>query len=255
MMKGWVFLFLLLLLTSCQTNKVIQESSLSIVHDENIHLKVEFDGIEHGELNNESGFYVNVIVTSLYPLHDVENDYTYMLDRYVFGEDQAVHEAQSFETSRETADGKPLNLNQLYIRQFFTPSLKKGTHFLDLPVYVKPTYYRRNLIFNELHHDMKQIEQNDFRILSVETTGNKLFLQASDAHNIKGVEVTLLSNSEKIFPSFQTTSYDEERNIINGEFEFAEPIVEPFQLSIKRHRLEEQLWTLRLQPKVVITSN
>jgi hypothetical protein len=253
-MKGYLFLFFsVFYLASCQLTALDDDQiALSTAHDQNSHIKIELIDIKANDPSDSSGFYVDVLVTSLHPYYDVWDDFSYTMDRFISSSPDLMHEATSIETLNHTKEGTLLEFNEVLIRQFFNETLKQGKHLLNIPFYVKPLYYEQNITFEGLSHDTKQIEKNDFRISSIDVEGPQLLLTASDVHNLKGVNVALLINNEQIHPTFTTTTYNEEITQLQGVFEFTQAIEEPFDLMIRRHKIEEQVWTFMLPTTVIV---
>ncbi|ERN52737.1 hypothetical protein M3689_01820 [Alkalihalophilus marmarensis] len=242
------FLMLLIVIAGCESNKEEDLSFEATV--ENSHLKVELVDIEPAVQDNQTGFFVDVLVTSLHPSYDVRTDFNYAMDKVIATSLDKKHEAAAIYTYDSTASATSLEPDQILIRQFYTPGLEETAHVLHVPFYAKPLYHKRNITFKELSHQSNHIEHNDFKIISLDVEQHTLSLIASDVHEMKGLEVTLLIDDETIYPAFQTTNVEETTNLLHGTYEFTQPISEPFTLKLQRPRLDDLIWTFDLSTPI-----
>ncbi|MCM3715161.1 hypothetical protein M3202_13815 [Alkalihalobacillus oceani] len=234
----WMTLFgMLCFLCACQTT----ESAVDLqIENQNSHLDVEFETIETGDWDGQQGFFITISVTSVMEQYQAD-EFSYALDSLLTDENGATYEALHSETlplENET--------EQVKVRQFYTPELPDDLSHLDITVFAKPLYYKRELVIPEMTDGTTNRFVNDLLINKAETDGRRLMIEISDIQPISGLSLSLIQDNEEIYPVFSTTNYLEDTNQLIASYDFATPLPDLFTLKLTRLHLEEQIWKLPL---------
>ena len=207
---------------------------------ENNRIQVQFDKIEEAEWEGNKGFFVYILATSLVDYH-VDNDFLYRMDSILLDQEGREYEALFSEIIESD-----LGTDTLLFRQFYSPTLNDSIETLTINVFVKPTYYKRQVIFKDVRDDMSNLLENDLFIQQVQVENNQIHLNVFDVHHLNGLTVTLRQEKEDIFPAYTRTSYNQEMNQLTASYEFTKSITEPFTLTLNRLKIQEQIWTFTL---------
>lgn len=235
----WVTLFgMLCFLCACQAT----ESSVDLqVENQNSHLHVEFETIETGEWDGQQGFFITIAATSTMDQYQAEQ-FSFALDSVLTDENGATYEA----LHSETLPPLESNEDQIRMRQFYTPELPNNLSRLDITVFAKPLYYKREIVIPEMTDGTTNRFINDLVINRAETDGGRLTIEISDIQPISGLSLSLIQDDEEIYPVFSTTRYREDTNQLMASYDFATPLPDSFTLKLTRLRLQEQIWQLPL---------
>ncbi len=203
---------------------------------ENNRIQVQFDKIEEAEWEGNNGFFIYILATSLFDYH-VDNDFLYRMGSTIIDQDGQTYKALFSETIESD-----LGSDTILFRQFYSPILNDSIETLSIDVFVKPTYYKRNVVFQDLEDDMSDLLTNDLYIQQVQVENNQIHLNVFDVHNLNGLTVTLRQENEDIFPAYTRTSYSQETNQLTASYEFTKAVTEPFTLTLNRLKLQDQIW-------------
>ncbi|MCM3759826.1 hypothetical protein M3212_03375 [Alkalihalobacillus oceani] len=237
-MKWVVFLGILCFLCACQAT----ESSVDLqVENQNSHLHVEFETMEAGEWDGQQGFFITIAATSTMEQYQTEQ-FSFALDSVLTDENGATYEALHSETLPPLESDE----DQIRVRQFYTPELPNDLSHLNIIVFAKPLYYKRELVIPEMTDGTTNRFINDLVITKAETDGERLMIEISDIQPISGLSVTLIQDNEEIYPVFSTTHYLEDTNQLIANYDFATPLPDSFTLKLTRLHVQEQIWQLPL---------
>ncbi|KGA97356.1 hypothetical protein AJ85_08535 [Alkalihalobacillus alcalophilus ATCC 27647 = CGMCC 1.3604] len=238
------FLFILGLITlliSCGgEQEPVNTSSSHPIIAENRHLQVEL--IEYSITTFEEEPVIKTImeVTTLENEFDLEQDFFYDLTLVPTGV-----EPLDFELIHEE---KEIKNNRTFLTAFYSidydADLRNQT--LVSQVHIKPNYYTYNIQFPNMSHHENNLTENDFLITELNVHKQVLEFTATDIHPIKGLDVSININNEKIYPTFSTTEYDTSGHAVAGKYEFFQNIPASFDLLISRNQLIEPVWTFSL---------
>ncbi|WP_413379541.1 hypothetical protein [Alkalihalobacillus sp. 1P02AB] len=238
------FLFILGLITlliSCGGEHApIDISSSSPIIAENRHLQVKLT--EYSMTTYEEELVIKTIleVTALGNEFDLNQEFFYdltlisaevePLDFELHHEDKEITDNSVILTAIYTIDYDADLLNQMFVSQ----------------VHIKPNYYTYNIQFPNISHYENNLSENDFLIAELNVDKQMLEFTATDIHPIKGLDVSIKINDEKIYPAFSSTEYDTSGHVVAGQYEFFQNIPETFDLLISRNQLTEPVWTFSL---------
>lgn len=236
-MRKFIFLIIILfLLCGCSLIKdhTSSESEQKYVTTQmNKHLKIQFQSIEHDLINREEGFWLHFLIERQSGAALTEQNYSFSLPNQLTIDDHL------YETKEKKVEFVE---DQAKFSQFFTPRLQKTTDSIPITLFIKPSYYKQEVIFDQLTNGSKNIVNNDMVLLDVEVDGKELNLIVNDVHSIVGLKSALLINNEEIYPTFSNTEINKRNNTLFITHTFATPLPEKFTMKFTRHRLEEVVW-------------
>lgn len=236
-MKKIIFLLLCLcLLIGCYKERSSSNEETVITSHEHRNLKIEFTKTEHAIINNEYGSIVQFMIHDLSgePLN--AQNYSFSLQNPLEIDGQ-VYEARN--TMIETTPS-----GDILFTQFYTPNFPKKINSLPMIFTIKPLYYQKEVIFQNLSNGMQNVSNNDLEIVDLKIENNQLSIAIKDIHPIIGLKVVMLSGEEEIYPTFSKTDYHEQANMLVVQNTYTHPIQEPITVKMTRHRLIEIIWNL-----------
>lgn len=210
-----------------------------ITKQETEHLEVSYVEMKKGTVDDQDGFYLRFKVKQLSGEPFQADDYSFTLQDILI--DKNGHEYKTISNERLTTDqaGDPLPADTIHFQQFYSPKLSNNLTTLPVTFYIKPTYYNKNILFENIHAPAENVLNNDLLLQKVSVDGKKLSLVITDVHDVKGLKVSLLLDGETIYPVFSKTEYGKLSNSLFAEFEFAKPLPETFSLTVTRYRLQD----------------
>jgi hypothetical protein len=189
------------------------------------------------------GFFIEIMLTSKDPDYVLDEDYLFAISHISIDESGKEYEAQSSEKEHFVTDQ---DQDAVLIRQFFTPALESEAPSIDFTLYVQPTYYEHEVVFNKLDEHVRSVEKNDLTIRSIDIKGKKLALVVEDVHNVKGIELSLKQGQEYIYPVSSITDHHPHFNSFHAEFEFAQSLPNTLTLRMRRPHLDKIIWEFPL---------
>jgi hypothetical protein len=231
------FLFFIFLLTGCQ-NSSISTNELVLTADNN-RIKVQFDKIEEAEWEGKTGFFIHILATSLVEEYSAKDDFLYTLDSTIMDQNNQIHQALFSETLE-------LDSNSVLIKQFYTSVLNDSIESMHINVYVKPNYYERKVVFQNLENQMNNLLMNDLFIEAIQVEDKVINLSIFDVHDLTGLSVSLHQENEDIYPAFTRTNYDEKINHLTASYEFTKALPDTFTLTFNRLKLQDKIWEFPL---------
>lgn len=211
----------------------------AVTKQETEHLAVSFVEIAKGTVDDQDGFYLRFAVKQLSGEPLQADDYSFSLQEILTDKDG--NEYKTILNERLTTDqaGDPLPPDTIHFRQFFTPKLSNNLSTLPVTFFIKPTYYKQNVLFENISAQTENVINNDLLLQRVSVDGKKLSLLLTDVHHVKGLGIALLLDGEEIYPVFSKTEYGKLSNSLAADFEFAKPLPNTFSLKITRYRLQD----------------
>lgn len=240
MKRQIILLFvLILLLTGCSQIDANNKKQTAVTKQETEQLAVSFIEAESATIDNQDGFYLRFAVKQLSGEPLQAEDYSFSLQDVLKDKDGYEYQALLNERLLTDQAGDPLPSDTVHFRQFFTPRLSNNLSTLPVSFFINPTYYKRDVIFENISAKSENVHNNDLILERVNIDGKKLSLFLTDVHQVKGLEIALLQDGEVIYPVFSKTEYGKLSNSLTVDFEFAKTLPELFSLKVTRHRLQD----------------
>lgn len=238
----------LIFFAGCQiSGESTNNDKLYVTTQQNDRLKIEFYDIERAVINGEEGFFVEFHVHHLSGPALNEQNYAFSLQEILqSGEHKYETKAKSVQFTEDKA----------IVSQFYTPLLIQNNTPLPVSLNIKPLYYKKEIVFEDLNNNSQNVEKNDLTILDIQVEKNQLQLMIHDVHPLAGLKMTLLINNEEIYPTFLKSDLNKKTNVLSLSTTFSSPLPEPFTLKFTRHHLGDISWNVPFYvPKKKITAD
>lgn len=244
MKRLFLFIIILNLLVACSSNQANDKKQKAITEQETEQLAVSFVEVKKGKINDIDGFFIRFAIKQLSGEPFETERYSFTLQDILIDKNERRYKAITSELLTTDQAGDPLPEDTVHFQQFFGPLLSNDLTTLPVTFYIKPTYYEREIIFEDVSPQSTPLQKNDLTIERIAVNDKKLSLFITDVHDTKGIEVTLLIDGETIFPVFSNTEYGKLSNSVAIDFEFALPLPESFSLKVTRYRLNDVVKSL-----------
>ncbi|WP_142302818.1 hypothetical protein [Bacillus sp. FJAT-45350] len=217
-----------------------------ITENNNQRLHVSYQGTEHTVINDSEGFYLLFEISHLDGPKLTKDNFDFSLLNILKDNNGTEYTSLSKEIVTNDENGEPLPEGTLAFKQFFTPKLDSNEEKINLSFFIKPLYYSRDIIFENISEDINLLTKNDMTIGELKTEENKLSVKIGDVHDIRGLEVSMIYDGEEIFPAFSSTDVNQEVNQMQATYTFTNNIPPTFSLKFTRHRLQDIVWEFPL---------
>ncbi|GAF64026.1 hypothetical protein BTS2_0918 [Bacillus sp. TS-2] len=232
-----IILGLLSLLTGCHVAQNQEEPIVLPISSNNEYLDVRLLAVEQ---NSDDQFLIEADIQLLNHNLDLEKDFifTSLIEKGPSNDSEKVDISSNEQAFNEDSQTLALSIltepitdqEQLYLKVIATPS-----------------YYDYELTFNYRDGKFESKVMNELVIEQFTINNQLLTLQANDIHPIKGLDLAIKLNNERIYPVFTTTEYDADGFQMDGQYEFATELPKSFDLILRRNQLNQIEWTFTLQ--------
>ncbi|UOE93235.1 hypothetical protein [Alkalihalobacillus sp. LMS39] len=250
MNKFYHFAIILFLLVGCST--VSQEAEdTDILMMENEDIRVSYLQMLPEEQDGEAGFSVYFSIEQLGSTPITEDNYSFTLQRTITDYEGNAYETLTNERLTVDMEGDPLPEGTVFFKQFFTPEIIEETSILPVSFFTKPIY-QRDIIFETISFEQahEPIHNNGLTIHKFEVEKDKLSIVVEDVHPVNGLKMTLIKDGEELYPLSSLTHVSDDSNHMSVQFQFAQPIPDPFTIKLSRHRIEEIIWEFPFEIEV-----
>ncbi|WP_018921547.1 hypothetical protein [Salsuginibacillus kocurii] len=209
---------------------------------ENPFYQIVFEGWEEKSIEGTNGFSAHFTVFTQDERRELRPEDVRLAPQ----EDAADDQGHSYPSSVDDAsieEGE--QSNELNITLFYESFINREAELIKLPISFQPRPETTNhqVTFEDITDEELPITHDDVMISDFEQTGSSFSLEAFDLHSLQDAGLWISFGEEVIYPSHSTTEFDNDGQVLNGEYEFAVDLPESFTLHLERRQTREINWS------------